>query len=341
MATPDDYLALSSAVYGGPGNTTGPAGWTVIGESPVTAGYQGTANGYYGAAFQNDRTGEIVIANRGSRASWEGLKQDWGGSDVQIAAQGKLGIPKAFDDAKAFAKSVRKDNPDATVRYTGHSLGGAEAQVQAATSKGGKAVTFAAPGVTFAVAENQAAIASQNVVNYVLPGDLVGMSGTHIGQAVMILPAGATAIKDGLVLALATAVGGPLGLLVAALGLAGSNHPLGNYAKALAGMSSSGSGGGGGKPAARLTDMHVCPMVTGVVPHVGGPIVSPGAPTVLIGGLPAARVGDMLICNGPPDVIVMGSSNVLICGQPAARLGDMTVHGGVIMAGFPKVLIGG
>lgn len=81
-------------------------------------------------------------------------------------------------------------------------------------------------------------------------------------------------------------------------------------------------------PAARLTDMHVCPMVTGVVPHVGGPILLPGCPTVLIGMLPAARVTDMLTCVGPPDVIVMGSTTVLIGGLPAARLGDQTAHGG-------------
>jgi uncharacterized Zn-binding protein involved in type VI secretion len=94
-----------------------------------------------------------------------------------------------------------------------------------------------------------------------------------------------------------------------------------------------------GMPAARITDMHVCPMVTGVVPHVGGPIIAPCAPTVLIGGLPAARIGDMLVCVGPPDVIATGSTHVLIAGSPAARLGDMTVHGGVIVVGWPTVLI--
>jgi uncharacterized Zn-binding protein involved in type VI secretion len=93
-------------------------------------------------------------------------------------------------------------------------------------------------------------------------------------------------------------------------------------------------------PAARLTDMHTCPMVTGVVPHVGGPITGPGCPTVLIGGLPAARVGDMATCVGPPDVIAMGSTTVLIGGQPAARMGDMTAHGGVIVMGCPTVIIG-
>jgi len=95
-----------------------------------------------------------------------------------------------------------------------------------------------------------------------------------------------------------------------------------------------------GQPAARLTDMHVCPMLTVLVPHVGGPISAPGCPTVLIGGLPAARVGDMAVCVGPPDVIVLGCFTVLIGGQPAARMGDMTAHGGAIVLGCPTVLIG-
>ncbi len=96
-----------------------------------------------------------------------------------------------------------------------------------------------------------------------------------------------------------------------------------------------------GKPAARLTDMHVCPMVTGVVPHVGGPIVGPCVPTVLILGLPAAVVGDSCVCTGPPDAIVMGSTTVLIGGKPAARIGDTTAHGGSIVLGAFTVLIGG
>ena len=95
-----------------------------------------------------------------------------------------------------------------------------------------------------------------------------------------------------------------------------------------------------GQPAARLTDMHTCPMVTGVVPHVGGPISGPGAPTVLIGGLPAARATDMAVCVGPPDTLVPGSPTVLIGGMPAARMGDSTAHGGVIVLGCPTVLIG-
>lgn len=86
--------------------------------------------------------------------------------------------------------------------------------------------------------------------------------------------------------------------------------------------------------------MHTCPMVTGVVPHVGGPILPPCCFTVLIGFMPAARVGDMCTCVGPPDVISKGSTKVLIGGMPAARMGDMTAHGGVIVAGYPNVLIG-
>jgi uncharacterized Zn-binding protein involved in type VI secretion len=95
-----------------------------------------------------------------------------------------------------------------------------------------------------------------------------------------------------------------------------------------------------GQPAARMTDMHVCPMVTVLVPHVGGPILPPCCPTVLIGSLPAARVGDMATCVGPPDVIVLGSFTVLIGGQPAARMGDITAHGGAIVLGWMTVLIG-
>ena len=95
-----------------------------------------------------------------------------------------------------------------------------------------------------------------------------------------------------------------------------------------------------GLPAARLTDMHVCPMVTGLVPHVGGPIASPGCPTVLIGGMPAARVGDMLACVGPPDTIALGSFTVLIGGMSAAQLGSLCAHGGTVVVGCPVVLIG-
>jgi uncharacterized Zn-binding protein involved in type VI secretion len=87
--------------------------------------------------------------------------------------------------------------------------------------------------------------------------------------------------------------------------------------------------------------MHTCPMANGPVPHVGGPIMPPGAITVLIGGMPAARVGDMCVCVGPPDSIVKGSATVMIKGMPAARMGDMTAHGGAIVLGYPTVNIGG
>jgi len=83
------------------------------------------------------------------------------------------------------------------------------------------------------------------------------------------------------------------------------------------------------------------PTPAGPIPHVGGPIMPPGCPTVLIAGQPAARMGDMAICVGPPDVIVKGSATVLIGGMPAARLGDSTAHGGSIVAGCPTVMIGG
>ncbi|RPF74147.1 MAG: type VI secretion protein [Rickettsiales bacterium TMED289] len=95
--------------------------------------------------------------------------------------------------------------------------------------------------------------------------------------------------------------------------------------------------------AARITDFHQCPMQTPgtpPIPHVGGPIVGPGAPTVLIGGFPASVLGDTCTCIGPPDTITAGSSTVLICGKPAARMGDQTAHGGSISAGSPNVIIG-
>ena len=88
--------------------------------------------------------------------------------------------------------------------------------------------------------------------------------------------------------------------------------------------------------------MHTCPLVNpGPVPHVGGPVTGPGVATVLVGGMPAAVLGDILVCTGPPDTIVKGSATVLIGGRPAARMGDNTAHGGVIVAGLPTVMIGG
>ena len=96
--------------------------------------------------------------------------------------------------------------------------------------------------------------------------------------------------------------------------------------------------------AARLTDMHACPMATPGLPpilHVGGPVIGPGVSTVLIGKLPAAVLGDSAACAGPPDVIVNGSTTVMIGGRSAARVGDITAHGGSIVMGCPTVLIGG
>lgn len=93
-------------------------------------------------------------------------------------------------------------------------------------------------------------------------------------------------------------------------------------------------------PAARISDHHTCPKAEpGPVPHVGGP-VAVGEATVLIGFQPAARVGDKLVCVGPPDAISGGEPSVLIGGKDAARLGDPTSHGGVVVVGCPTVLIG-
>jgi len=94
-------------------------------------------------------------------------------------------------------------------------------------------------------------------------------------------------------------------------------------------------------PASRLTDMHVCPMTTGPVPHVGGPIAGPGIPTVMIAKMPAATLGDMAVCVGPPDTVAKGSATVMIGKKPAARMGDTCAHGGAIVLGAPTVMIGG
>lgn len=93
--------------------------------------------------------------------------------------------------------------------------------------------------------------------------------------------------------------------------------------------------------AARITDMHTCPMVSGTVPHVGGPLLPGGNTTVMIGGVPASIVGDSCVCTGPTDSLTVGSSTVMIAGKPAVRMGDTTAHGGVVVAGCPTVIIGG
>jgi len=92
-------------------------------------------------------------------------------------------------------------------------------------------------------------------------------------------------------------------------------------------------------PAARILDMHLCPMVTVLVPHVGGPIIT-GWPTVIVGKMPQARITDKAICKGPPDVIIKGSPTVIVGKMPAARMFDMTVHGGIIITGCFTVIIG-
>ena len=97
------------------------------------------------------------------------------------------------------------------------------------------------------------------------------------------------------------------------------------------------------QPAARVTDMHVCPMVTpGLppVPHVGGLLLPPGSPSVLIGGLPAATLGTQALCTGAVDVVILGSFKVFICGKPAARMGDNCAHGGAIVSRYSQVLVG-
>ncbi|EEY6190670.1 TPA: type VI secretion protein [Escherichia coli] len=97
------------------------------------------------------------------------------------------------------------------------------------------------------------------------------------------------------------------------------------------------------QPAARITDMHICPMISpGIppVPHVGGPLLSPALPFVLIGGLPAATIGTLALCTGPVDSVIMGSTKVFICNKPAARMGDTCAHGGTIVTGCPVVFLG-
>ena len=96
-----------------------------------------------------------------------------------------------------------------------------------------------------------------------------------------------------------------------------------------------------GKPVATVGSMHVCPMCSGTVPHVGGPVTGPGQAGVLMNGKPVATVGDMCTCAaGSPDVIVTGNPNVLVNGKPIACVGDMTAHGGTIVQGESNILIG-
>ncbi|MEQ9490622.1 MAG: PAAR domain-containing protein [Alphaproteobacteria bacterium] len=94
-----------------------------------------------------------------------------------------------------------------------------------------------------------------------------------------------------------------------------------------------------GQPAAQLLANHVCPMVTGVVPHVGGPVSAPSAATVMIGGMPAIGPGSMAVCVGPPDTVAMGSPTVMAGGMPVSRFGDTCGHGGTIVVPVPTVLV--
>ena len=95
-------------------------------------------------------------------------------------------------------------------------------------------------------------------------------------------------------------------------------------------------------PVAFLGSMHTCPMVTVLVPHVGGPVMPiPMGPPILVGGMPIATATSMCICVGPPDLVAMGSTTVLAWGMPVARMGDQTAHGGVILLGNPTVMVGG
>ncbi len=93
-------------------------------------------------------------------------------------------------------------------------------------------------------------------------------------------------------------------------------------------------------PIATLGSMHVCPMVNGTVPHVGGPVTGPGTPNILVNNKPAAVMGDMCVCTGPPDVIAQGAPSVFFNGVPVVCLGDMTAHGGAITVGEPNVIVG-
>jgi uncharacterized Zn-binding protein involved in type VI secretion len=335
MASVDDYLWFSQATYDDPDvYKNPPSGWSYLRQSDPNS------DGYFGVAYKDNDTGEIVVANRGSRLSAAGLKEDWAGSDAQIAAQGALGIPASFQQANNFANEIISENPGAPISFTGHSLGGAEAQVQAATS-GLRATTFGAPGAAFAVDSDAAEASRNSITNYVLPGDVIGESGDHIGRVVPLAPASGTLMKDLAVIVVSAALPGLLAPLALLLGLIWANHPLSNYEAAIADLDGSDqTDAAGGQPAARITDNHVCPMVTGVVPHVGGPIVL-GSPNVFTGSMAQARVSDMLVCVGPPDAIAKGSATVFVNDLPAARLGDQTAHGGAIVSGYPTVLVGG
>ncbi|WP_295638083.1 PAAR domain-containing protein [Novosphingobium sp.] len=354
MPSEYEYGQLAQAAYGGPEGTSVPLGmeanWEILREAdgrPVEM--HSETSGYFGQAFRNKNTGEVVIASRGSRAiGSDGSMVDWGKTDLLEIGGGKLGLrkgpPESFKDAEAFARRVNENFKPTKLSFTGHSKGAAEAEYSAGVlDEGREAVTFASPGAAFALNEDQIAKAKPFVRNLALPGDVVPAIGRQVGSSDTLGRTAGLAARDvafNVVLPLAGLLIAPglalLGLLVG-VGLDLKYiHPMENY---LAAMRAS-PACGGGPMQARITDMHTCPMVTGLVPHVGGPIAI-GCPTVLVGGQMAARVGDMATCVGPPDAIAKGSATVRIGGMAAARLGDMTVHGGVITVGFPTVMTGG
>jgi uncharacterized Zn-binding protein involved in type VI secretion len=197
-------------------------------------------------------------------------------------------------------------------------------------------VTGASPGGVFRTVEMKALIDNPAVT------DVNGIPRAALTQAYRVGPNAAFDLIQKADLQLRASSESPAEAAANIAGAAAGGSASASTAVAASASAKIGGGGmGGGPPAARLTDNHVCPMFNGPVPHVGGPIIQPGCPTVLIGGMPAARVTDMLVCAGPMDVIAKGSATVFIGGVPAARIGDTTAHGGVIVTGFPTVLIGG
>lgn len=344
MASEIEYGKLAKAVYGGPGKTSVPtemqAEWEILPEKLYTD------NGYYGQAFRNKTTNEIVVASRGSRTPGdEGSCTDWIESDLVGIGGGNLNkllgmkpnIPGTFKDARELAAAVKGKYPGAKITLTGHSKGAAEAEFAAGVlDRGMGAVTFASPGAAFVLSPKQIAAARPFIRNYSLTGDWVPTVGRHVGSDALLDPTMSQAVKSAVFNILLPAALGPLGWLVGKILDAAFIHPMANYLGAMM----QNPAFGGGPLQARVTDMHVCPMVTGLVPHVGGPITA-GCPTVFVGMLAAARILDAATCAGPPDAIAKGSATVFIGGMSAARLGDMTAHGGVITTGMPTVFTGG
>jgi hypothetical protein len=244
MASISETLAMSELAYEGP-NADYPAllekkgmnSWELLDQSGSSErDPNGSENGYFGVAFRNKSTGEIVVANRGSRLSADdkaGTKQDWLVTDVGIAKQDPGNVPKAFDDGLAFSQKVMSDNPGTPITYTGHSLGGGQAQVQAAHNANSSAQTFAAPGMKFAISDALANQSRGRVVNYRLPSDPVTWRGDHIGETIVLDKPGASTRKDAIIVAAAAIVFGPIGGLIALAAVIGLNHLLSSYRAAL------------------------------------------------------------------------------------------------------------